>query len=39
MDNAVHVLPYKVSLLRAPRGKGSPREPCADAGKPHPRVR
>jgi hypothetical protein len=27
-----------VSHLRAPLGKGSPRESGADAGKPHPRV-
>ncbi len=39
MDKAVHVLPYKVSRLRAPLGKGSPRESGGDAGKPHPRGR
>ena len=39
MDKAVHVLPYKVSHVRAPLGKGSPRECGEDAGKPHPRGR
>jgi len=37
MDKAVHVLPYRVSLLRPPLGKGSPREFGKNAGKPHPR--
>jgi hypothetical protein len=37
MDEAVHVLPYRVSHLRAPLGKGSPRGSGEDAGKPHPR--
>src|SRR5580693_7650401 len=37
MDKAVHVLPYRVSLLRPPLGKGSPRESGKNAGKPHPR--
>jgi hypothetical protein len=39
MDKAVHVLPYRVSDLRAPLGKGSPRESGEAAGKPHPRGR
>ena len=39
MDKAVHVLPYRVSHLREPLGKGSPRESGKDGGKPHPRGR
>jgi hypothetical protein len=30
MDKAVHVLPYRVSCLRPPLGKGSPRESDKD---------
>jgi hypothetical protein len=37
MDKASHVLPYRVSHLRAPFGKGRPCESGEDAGKTHPR--
>jgi len=37
MDKAVHVLPYRVSHLRAPLGKGRPRASGEDAEKTHPR--
>jgi hypothetical protein len=37
MDKASHVLPYRVSHLRAPFGKRRPCESGEDAGKTHPR--